>query len=74
MTAERLNRNAILFLGPDEIKGLISMEEAIAAIEQGYREADDYPIGNAPRRRVHSPEGVRVSNFPGGIPGLGVIG
>ena len=74
MSIDRPNRNAILFLGPDEIKGLISMEEAVAAIEQGYREADDFPIGNAPRRRVHSPEGVRVSNFPGGIPGLGVIG
>ena len=74
MSDDRRNRNAILFLGPEEIKGLISMEEAVAAIEQGYREADEYPIGNAPRRRVHSPDGVRVSNFPGGIPGLGVIG
>ena len=74
MTDDRRNRNAILFLGPDEIKGLITMEEAVAAIAQGYREADEFPIGNAPRRRVHSPEGVRVSNFPGGIPGLGVIG
>ena len=41
MTTDRPNRNAILFLGPDEIKGLISMEEAVAAIEQGYREADE---------------------------------
>ncbi|MEE8333763.1 MAG: hypothetical protein V3R85_07935 [Alphaproteobacteria bacterium] len=29
---------------------------------------------SAPRRRVHSPDGVRVSNFPGGVPGLGVMG
>jgi ornithine cyclodeaminase/alanine dehydrogenase-like protein (mu-crystallin family) len=29
---------------------------------------------NAPRRRVHSPDGVRVSSFPGGVHGLGVIG
>lgn len=71
---ERPNRNSVLFLGPEEVKGMISMEEAVAAIEQGYKEADEYPIGNAPRRRVHSPDGVRVSNFPGGIPGLGVIG
>ena len=60
MTTKRPNRNAILFLGPDEIKGLISMEEAVAAIEQGYREADEFPIGNAPRRRVHSPQGVQL--------------
>ncbi len=74
MAVDRPNRNAILFLGPEEVKGMINMEEAVAAIEQGYKEADEYPIGNAPRRRVHSPDGVRVSNFPGGIPGLGVIG
>ncbi len=74
MAVDRPNRNAILILGPDEIKGLINMEEAVAAIAQGYKEADEFPIGNAPRRRVHSPNGVRVSNFPGGIPGLGVIG
>jgi ornithine cyclodeaminase/alanine dehydrogenase-like protein (mu-crystallin family) len=68
------NRNTILFLGPDEIKGLLTMEEAMAAIEQGYREADEFPVVSAPRRRVHSPDGVRVSNFPGGVPGLGVMG
>lgn len=64
----------ILLLRPQDVKGLITVEEAIDSIEQGYREAQDYPLINAPRRRVHSPEGVRVSNFPGGIPGLGVIG
>ena len=68
------NRNTVLILGPTEIKGMLTMAEAVEAIEQGYREAEDFPLVNAPRRRVHSPEGVRVSNFPGGIPGLGVIG
>lgn len=68
------NRNTVLFLGPEELKGLITMEEAVAAVETGYAEAERYPLGNAPRRRVHSPDSVRVSNFPGGIPGLGVIG
>ena len=63
-----------LLLRPEDIRGLITVEESIDLIEQGYREAQDYPLINAPRRRVHSPEGVRVSNFPGGIPGLGVIG
>jgi hypothetical protein len=42
MTDDRRNRNAILFLGPDEIKGLITMEESVAAIAQGYREADEF--------------------------------
>ncbi|MHA1109071.1 MAG: ornithine cyclodeaminase family protein, partial [Alphaproteobacteria bacterium] len=74
MTKAIKNRNTVLFLGPTEIKGMITMEEAVEAVEQGYREAEDYPVVNAPRRRVHSPEGVRISNFPGGVPGLGVIG
>ena len=63
-----------LLLRPHEIKDLISMKEAIDLVEQGYKEAAGNPIINAPRRRVHSPAGVRVSNFPGGIHGLGVIG
>lgn len=71
---DRKNRHSLLFLRPQDLKGLITMAEAIEAVEQGYREAEDFPIVNAPRRRVHSPDGVRVSNFPGGIPGLGVIG
>jgi ornithine cyclodeaminase/alanine dehydrogenase-like protein (mu-crystallin family) len=74
VTTERRNRNSVLFLRPDELKGLIRMEEAIEAVDQGYREAAAFPVVNAPRRRVHSPDGVRVSNFPGGIPGMGVIG
>ena len=68
------SKNTILVLLPQDVRGLITVEESIDLIEQGYREAQDYPLINAPRRRVHSPEGVRVSNFPGGIPGLGVIG
>jgi ornithine cyclodeaminase len=68
------NFNGVLFLGPSDIKDVIGIGKAIDLVEQGYREAADYPIVNAPRRRVHSPEGVRVSNFPGGVSGLGVIG
>ena len=74
MTSDRRNRNTVLFLAPDDLKSMIRMEEAIAAVDQGYREAARFPVVNAPRRRVHSPDGVRVSNFPGGIPGMGVIG
>ena len=64
----------VLILRPDELQGLVSMREAIDVIEQGYREAAEFPVINAPRRRVHAPSGVRVSNFPGGVHGLGVIG
>ncbi len=65
---------AVLILRPEELQGLVSMRDAIDAIEQGYREAAAFPVINAPRRRVHSPAGVRVSSFPGGVHGLGVIG
>lgn len=74
MTSDGRNRNTVLFIRPDELTGLIRMEEAIEAVDQGYREAAAFPVVNAPRRRVHSPDGIRVSNFPGGIPGMGVIG
>lgn len=64
----------VLLLRPQELQGLVTMKEAIDIVEQGYREARQYPAISAPRRRVHSPDGVRVSNFPGGVHGLGVIG
>ncbi len=66
--------NSILILRPDEVTDVISMAEAIDLVEQGYRGAVEFPLINAPRRRVHSPANVRVSNFPGGIDSLGVIG
>jgi len=65
---------SFLLLQPNELKGLVSMTDAIDVIEKAYREAATYPLINAPRRRVHSPAGVRVSNFPGGVHSLGVIG
>jgi ornithine cyclodeaminase/alanine dehydrogenase-like protein (mu-crystallin family) len=70
----RANTNTVLLLRPQEVTDVISMRQAIDVIEQGYREAAGYPLINAPRRRVHSPKSVRVSSFPGGIAGLGVIG
>jgi len=65
---------SVLMLRPQEITDVIDMGTAIDMVEQGYREASEYPIINAPRRRVHSRNNVRISNFPGGIDGLGVIG
>ena len=63
-----------LLLKPDEIQDLVTMREAIDAVEKGYAGAQEFPVINAPRRRVHSPSGVRVSNFPGGVHDMGVIG
>ena len=64
----------VLLLRPQEIKDVIDIKQAIDLVEQGYREAHGFPIINAPRRRVHSKKNVRISNFPGGVDGLGVIG
>lgn len=64
----------VLIVKPDELQGLVGMKDAIDAIELAYKESTEFPVINAPRRRVHSPPGVRVSNFPGGVHALGVIG
>jgi ornithine cyclodeaminase/alanine dehydrogenase-like protein (mu-crystallin family) len=63
-----------VLLRPDELHGLVDMKSAIDAVCEAYRGATLYPVINAPRRRVHAPSGVRVSNFPGGVDALGVIG
>ena len=64
----------VLILKPEDLQGLVSMKDAIDAVEQGYKESTEFPVINGPRRRVHSPAGVRVSNFPGGVHQLGVMG
>lgn len=63
-----------LLLHPEDLEGLVSVADAIDAVEQACGEASAWPTVSAPRRRIHSPEGVRISSFPGGIPGRGVIG
>ncbi len=63
-----------LLLKPDEIQDLVEMREAIDVVEKGYADGHRFPVINAPRRRVHSPAGVRISNFPGGAHSMGVIG
>ena len=68
------NLKTVLLLRPDDLTDVIGIAEAIDLVEQGYREASAFPIINAPRRRVHTRDNVRVSSFPGGIDGLGVIG
>ncbi|MDX1484603.1 MAG: ornithine cyclodeaminase family protein [Alphaproteobacteria bacterium] len=65
---------AYLLLHPEDLDGLVGMEEAVDAVEKAYGEAATWPVVNAPRRRIHSPDGVRFSCFPGGVPELGVIG
>jgi ornithine cyclodeaminase/alanine dehydrogenase-like protein (mu-crystallin family) len=74
MTVSSANTKSVLLLRPQDIKDVLTMQESIELIDQGYREAQSFPIINAPRRRVHSKKNIRISNFPGGVDGLGVIG
>ncbi len=59
---------------PGEIRGIVSIREAIEAVRMGFREWGEDPHINAPRRRVHIPTGVRVSVHQGGVPGLQATG
>lgn len=70
----RANGGHYLLLQPEDLENLVDMADAIDAIERACGDATTWPIVNAPRRRIHSPDGVRFSCFPGGIPSRGVIG
>ncbi len=64
----------VLLLRPDDMAGLLTMKEAIEAVEEGFRQWGQYPDINHPRVRIHAPSGVRVSVHQGGVPSLGATG
>jgi ornithine cyclodeaminase/alanine dehydrogenase-like protein (mu-crystallin family) len=68
------NDAGYLLLHPEDLEGLLTMAEAVDAVEKAYAEVAKWPMVNAPRRRIHSPDGVRFSSFPGAVPALGAIG
>jgi alanine dehydrogenase len=63
-----------LLIKPDEVKGVVTMAEAIDAVRLGFRAWGENPELNAPRRRIHVPTGVRVSVHQGGVPTAGATG
>ena len=63
-----------LLIRAEDVNGLLTIEDAIDAVEAGFREWGKSPELNTPRKRIMTPEGVRVSVHPGGIPSLGGIG
>ncbi len=63
-----------LLISPDEVKGIVTMAEAIDAVRSGFRAWGENPQFNAPRRRIHIPTGVRVSVHQGGVPAAGATG
>jgi len=54
-----------LLIRAEDVNGLLTMDEAIDAVEAGFREWGKSPELNAPRKRIMTPEGVRVSVHPG---------
>lgn len=64
----------MLLLTPEHTRGLVSMAEAIEAVELGFREWGGNPELNEPRHRVHVPSGVRVSVHQGASPASGASG
>jgi ornithine cyclodeaminase/alanine dehydrogenase-like protein (mu-crystallin family) len=63
-----------LLIRAEDVSGMLTIEEAIDAVEAGFREWGRSPELNTPRKRIMTPNGVRVSVHPGGIPSLGAIG
>jgi ornithine cyclodeaminase/alanine dehydrogenase-like protein (mu-crystallin family) len=62
-----------LLIKSEELKGLISLEEAIAAVRAGFRDQGEKPLYSAPRIRMQH-EDRRVTVHPGGCHRLGVAG
>ena len=63
-----------LLVTPQEIRGIVTMAEAVEAVRLGFREWGENPQLNAPRRRIHIPTGVRVSVHQGGVPAAQATG
>ena len=62
-----------LLIKAEEMKGLISVREAIAAVREGFRDQGEKPAYSAPRIRIQH-EDRRVSVHPGGCHRLQIAG
>jgi len=63
-----------ILVSPHEIRGIVTMSEAVEAVRLGFREWGENADLNAPRRRIHVPTGVRVSVHQGGVPAARATG
>jgi len=64
----------ILLLGPEDMNGLVTIKEAVDAMEQGLKDWANNPELSALRRRVHAPSGARVTVHQGAPASAGVTG
>jgi alanine dehydrogenase len=63
-----------LLIRPHEVKGIVSMTDAVEAVRLGFREWGANSQINSPRRRIHISTGVRVSVHQGGVPAANATG
>lgn len=62
-----------LLLKAEELKGFISIDEAIAAVERGFRDQGEYPQFSLPRQRMMAGD-RRINIHSGGCVSLAVAG
>src|SRR5215475_11016513 len=62
-----------LLIKAEELRGLISIPEAIAAVREGFRDQGERPAYSSPRIRIQD-EDRRVSVHPGGCRRLQTAG
>ncbi|MGH7816081.1 MAG: hypothetical protein ACREOR_01715, partial [Candidatus Binatia bacterium] len=63
----------MLILRPDEVAGLLSMAEAVDAVEKAFADWGKHPEINLTRRRLHF-GAARLNTMPAALPSRGMIG
>ena len=63
----------MLILRPEEVEGLLSMAEAVDAVEQAFADWGKYPEINLTRRRLHFAD-ARLNTMPAALPSREKIG
>jgi alanine dehydrogenase len=63
----------MLILRPEEVEGLLSMAEAVDAVEKAFADWGKYPEINLTRRRLHFSD-ARLNTMPAALPARDKIG
>ena len=63
----------MLILRPEEVEGLLSMAEAVDAVEKAFADWGKYPEINLTRRRLHFGD-ARLNTMPAALPSRDIIG
>ena len=64
----------VLILGPKDVKGLVTIKEAVDAMEQGFLDWSSNDWLAEMRQRIHSPQGVRLTVHIGAPDSANAIG